>query len=129
MQLADSLRKRNPWEDGGLLFRSVREGARRFLEERSAGRALLVTDESAVGAFREVTFPRCVSAVLDTADALPLFSMPDEVALVLAAGKGRTLAAARFFAGVRRVPVVTFPSSSALDGAFERMRKFLSAVD
>ena len=120
MQLADSLRKRNPWEDGGLFFCSVREGALRFLGERSAGRALLVTDESAVGAFREVTGPRCVSAVLDTSDALPLFSMPDEVALVLATGKGNTLSAARFFAGVRRVPVMTFPSSPALDGAYER---------
>lgn len=123
MQLAQSLRKRNPWEDGGLFFCTVEEGAKRFLNEYPAGKALLVSDASAAGAFRTALAPRCVCAVLDADDALPLFSMPDEVALVLAAGSGKTLAAARYFALVRRVPVALFPSSATLCGAYERERE------
>jgi len=123
MQLAEPLRKKNSphgERDGGLFFCSAEEGASEFLKRFSAGKALFVTDRSSLSAFRKVDTARAVNLVLDVPDALPLFSMPDETAAVLAAGGESTLRAARYFAEIRRVPAALFPSSSALYGTLER---------
>ncbi len=123
MQLAEPLRKKNSsFEEGGggLFFCSAEEGALEVLRRFPAGKALFVTDKSAISAFRRVDSARAVNLVLDVSDALPLFGMPDETAVVLAAGGETTLQAARYFAAVRRVPAALFPSSSALYGALDK---------
>ncbi|MDE7158880.1 MAG: hypothetical protein K2N74_04820, partial [Clostridiales bacterium] len=55
----------------------------------------------------------------------PLFSMPDCVSCVVAAGRKKTLFAARYFAEVRGVPCAVFPSDGALFGAYEPQTELL----
>ncbi len=132
MRLAEySVPKMTPEERGadygredGLLFYSAEEGARRALEQ-IAGKALLVTDADACGMFAELALsPRTISVVFD-GDALSLFSMPDGVSAVLAAGGTAVLHAARYFAEVRGIPCTLFPVRAALDGVFEARGRVL----
>lgn len=105
-------------DGGGLHFCSVEEGVARF-RGRTAGKLLLVSDARSYArlAFASSS-PRALSVVLDGADVLPLFAMPDGVGAIFAAGGEETLTAARFFAEVRRVPCALAPSDAALYGAY-----------
>lgn len=123
MQIAENtVRKRNEGEEyggGELHFVAADEGARRFLSGCGAGKILIVTDSDSYKTLaRTALSPKALSLVYD-GDALALFSMPDGVGSVLAAGGEDVLRAARYFAGVRRVPCALFPSSGTLFGAFE----------
>ena len=127
MQLAmSSVPKTNAQEgkryggEGGLVFCSVKEGFRDFAARHAAAKLLCVYDSSACGAFSRLQkAPRVLSIVLDSEDALPLFSMPDGVSCLVAAGEKRTLQAARFFAKTQGIPCALFPASLTLDGAYE----------
>ena len=108
--------------DGGsaeLSFRTAEETVKENLS-RFAGKVLLLSDATAYARFAPFgRNPRVFSFVAEE-DALPLFTVPEAVSAVFAAGGENTLKSARFFAEVRRVPAVLFPSSSVLRGAFER---------
>ncbi len=123
MQFAEStVRKKNEEEEygrGGLQFMAAQEGARQFLSGCGAGKILVVSDSDSYKTLSQTALsPKALSLVYD-GDALALFSMPDGVGSVLAAGGEDVLRAARYFAGVRRVPCAVFPSSGTLFGAFE----------
>ncbi len=122
MKFAELLPKmKTPGEDsGGLVFCSTEEGVKTCLARHPAGKVLFVSDASALAAFRTALPRRAINVVLDTADSLPLFTASDDVAFIAAAGSATTLRSARFFADVRKIPCAVFPSSAALDGAFER---------
>ena len=107
-------------EEGELVFYSSEQGVRELVKMRPAGKLLMVTDGSALRAFRACLPPRALCLVLDSDDALPLFSSSDDVATVIAAGRESTLMTARFFAQIRKIPCAVFPVSAALDGAYER---------
>lgn len=109
--------KRNPEVFGRAeSFLSLQEIVPAFFR-RTAGRTLFVSDEEA---FPKIAFaarmPRAVNVVVER-DALPLFGMP-EAAGVFAVGGADVMRAARFYAAVRRVPCVLFPTESELYGAF-----------
>lgn len=120
MELAEpSVRKKNPNKDGGgLFFRPIQESAREFASG-TAGKLLVVSDAISYRAVAFLaSFPRTVSVVLE-GDALPLFSMPDGVGGVLAAGGEDTLLAARFYADLIKAPCLLVPSDATLRGATE----------
>ncbi len=128
MRLAEySVRKKNPSEgDGahgdsaGPLFCSLAEGTERTARDFPLGKILLYTDEKSfarLGGF--VRSPRAVSVVQDKADALPLFSMPDGIVCVVAAGKADIMRCARYFSEIRAVPCRLFPSEASLCGTEE----------
>lgn len=126
MGLADrTVRKMNSAFDGedygsedGLLFCETEEDARERLS-RSAGKVLLVSDETACSAFAAIaSHPRALSVVFD-GDCLPLFSMPDGVSCVLASGGSEVLHAARYFAEVRGISCTVYPALATLEGAYE----------
>lgn len=123
MQLAEcSVPKMRPEEgeiygrEDGLLFYSAEEGVKNALG-RFGGKLLLVADEGEISVLG-CSSPRTVTLVFD-GDALPLFSMPDAVSCVLAAGRAPLLRAARYFAEVRGISCVLFPADVSLDGAYE----------
>lgn len=123
MQFAENtVRMRNEEEEyggGGLHFIAAQEGARQFLSGCGAGKILVVSDSESYKTLAQTALaPKALSLVYD-GDALALFSMPDGVGSVLAAGGEDVLRAARYFALVRRVPCAVFPSSGTLFGAFE----------
>ena len=124
MRLAEqSVRKRNAegeeYGGGGLCFCPSAEGVSAFLRENPVGKVLFVADLAAYPVFLPfVRSRRAISLVYD-GDALSLFAMPDEVSCILAAGGEEVLAAARYFAGVRRVSCALFPISGTLFGAVE----------
>lgn len=124
MRLADlsvPMTRPEPSGENDLLrFCRVEDGIGALID-RTAGKLLFVSDSSALQAFTPVTTPRAVFVVLDSADALPLFSMPDGVGGVLAAGGEATLIAARYFAEVRGIPCGLFPSDASLEGAISPM--------
>lgn len=124
MELAASVPKTPPFDSGEEStkeFAGTEEVVRRELAN-CAGKALLLSDGGlALSAF---TSPRAIGAVFE-GDALPLFSMPDGVSRVLAAGDRETLFAARYFAEVRHIPCILFPSDAALDGVFETRGEIL----
>lgn len=106
------------YEEGTVRFLSREEGIGRELARFPAGKLLFVTDGEQIGWFSAVkTSPRALSVVLDGADCLPLFSMPEGVVCVFAAGGKEVLLASRYFAEVRRIPCVLFPSEATLSGA------------
>ena len=106
-------------DEGELVFCSSEEGMRDFMNRRPAGKLLIVTDGSALRAFRTCLPPRALCLVLDSDDCLPLFSCSDDVASIVAAGRESTLVLARYFAEIRKIPCALFPVSAALGGAFE----------
>ena len=102
-----------------LFFSGVKECISAQFSRIAGGKLALVSDPERVWAFREVALsPRAISLVLE-GDALPLFSLPEGVACILAAGGREVLAAARSFAEVRRIPCVLFPAEASLRGASE----------
>lgn len=125
MQLAeDSVRKTNAEEGensgrkGGLIFCPTERAVRERLFE-SDGKTLLLSDKGSFSVFSQAAGSgKTLSIVLDEEDALPLFSMPDGVRRVFAAGGAETLKAARCFAAIRDLPCTLFPASLAMDGVF-----------
>ena len=128
MRLAEfSVRKKNS-EAGDFYGREdepIFAVAKDFVREellRSAGKVLLVS-EGACDVFSDaICSPRTISVVFD-GDCLPLFSMPDGVSRVLAAGGSELLRAARYFAEVRGISCTLFPADAALCGAYEKHSK------
>ena len=120
MTFAELLPKTNALgqETGELIFCSSDEGVREATKIRPAGKMLFITDGSALKAFRACLPPRTLRLVLDSDDCLPLFLSSDDASIVAAAGQKNTLVAARFFAQIRKIPCVLFPTSAALDGVF-----------
>lgn len=120
-----SVPKRDPEAGGsttdgcGLHFCTIAEAASEF-SRRTAGRLLLVADAGSYPQLAPLSLqPRAMLVVLTGADVLPLFTMPDGVGAVFAAGGEETLVAARFFAGVRGIPCALAPADGALRGVFE----------
>ena len=94
---------------------AVREWSSRF----AGGKLALVSDAPRFAVFRAFALsPRAISLILEE-DALPLFSLPEGVSCVMAAGGEEVLAAARCFAEVRRLPCLLLPADAALEGARE----------
>lgn len=87
--------------------------------KNAPGKVLCVFDQTGCIFSEAALSPRTISAVFD-GDCLPLFSMPDGVSRVLAAGSAETLRAARYFAEVRGIGALLFPVSGMFDGVFER---------
>ena len=110
-------------EEGELVFCKSEEGIRKFVQMRPAGKLLIVTDGSALKAFRTCLPPHSLCLILDSDDCLPLFSSSDDVSSIVAAGRESTLALARFFAEIRKIPCAVFPVSAALDGAYEHYKE------
>lgn len=109
-----------PTDECGLHFCPIEEAAAAF-RARTAGKTLFVSDERSYARLAfAATFPRAVSVVLESADALPLFSMPDGVGAVFVAGGEETLLSARFYAEVVGLPCAVAPSDGALYGALSR---------
>lgn len=114
--------KRKPEAGGeatdGLHFCTVEEAVASF-SARTAGKTLFLSDARSYPRLAfAATRPRALSVVLEGADALPLFAMPEGVGAVFAAGGEETLRAARFFAAVRGVPCALAPADGALYGVF-----------
>lgn len=123
MELAASVPKTTPFcgDESTKEFAGTEEVVKRELAH-CAGKALLLSDGAlALSAFPS---PRAIGAVFE-GDALPLFSMPDGISRVMAAGDRETLFAARYFAEVRNIPCILFPSDAALDGVFEKRGEIL----
>ena len=96
---------------------SVREETERFLL-RTAGKVLLLSDSVSFPALLPAArLARAVTLIYD-GDALAPFAL-SEGGCVLASGGAEVLRAARFFAAVRRLPCMIFPTHAACDGAFE----------
>lgn len=104
---------------GGLSFCPINNSVKEFAS-RTAGKLLVVSDGTSYYALAwAASLPRTISVVLDGEDALPLFTMPDGVGGVFAAGNANTLRTARLFAQVRRIPCTVAPTQSSMDGVFE----------
>ena len=100
---------------------SVRDGTEAFLAH-TAGKALILADSVTFSALLPAArLSRAVTVVFD-GDALSLFALP-EVGCVLACGGAQTMRAARYFAGVRRIPCMLFPADSTFDGVYEARAK------
>ena len=121
MRLDGSLPMTNVEEyEGEPEWIETEEGIRRAMAEYGAGKILLSSDAEACRVFSSAACsPRAVSVVFD-GDCLPFFSMPDGVSCVIAAGGRDVLLAARYFAEVRGIGCVLFPSEASLDGAYDR---------
>ncbi|MGN0823183.1 MAG: hypothetical protein ACI4NG_05360 [Candidatus Gallimonas sp.] len=112
-------RKDDTEEKDEPLFCDAGEAVKRALSEIPIGKVLFVSDENGFGAFAPFSrSPRAVGVISASGDALPLFSMPDGITLVLAAGDADTMRAARYFATVRKIPCRLFPTDGALDGVY-----------
>lgn len=125
MRLAEiSVPKMNPFNGtgcgtaDGLRFCSAAEAVKEAVESRL--RPLFVADGGTYGVFMPPKTPRAVTMVLDTEDALALFSAPDDIGCVVAAGGPSVLRAARAFAAIRRANCYLLPAEATFDGAFER---------
>ena len=102
-----------------LLFSTVREAAEAQFSRFAGGKLALVSDPERFALFRGFALsPRALSLILEE-DALPLFSLPEGVSCILAAGGEGVLTAARCFAEVRRIPCVLFPADASLRGVSE----------
>lgn len=102
----------------GLCFCSAAEGVKEAIADRV--RPLFVADSGACNVFLPPPSSRAVTLLLDTEDALPLFSASDDVDCVIAAGGPSVLRAARVFAEIRRVDCFLLPAEATFEGAFER---------
>ncbi len=127
MQIAERVPMTNAVETGKaedgdeLHFCSLADAVAEFAAE-TAGKILFVSDGETCPALAfAARLKRAISVVLDGADALPLFSVPDTVGAVFAAGGEEALLAARFFAAVRRVPCAVAPSDGTCYGVFGDM--------
>ena len=123
MRLSDRpVQKMNEEEYGReeLHFVPTETGARAFFQTACAGKLLIVSDGESYKRLSRFAVSVNALALIYDGDALPLFSMPDDVGGVLAAGGEDVLLAARYFATVRRLPCAVFPSSGTLFGAFEK---------
>ena len=102
-----------------LLFSTVRERTEAQFSRFAGGKLALVSDPERFALFRGFALsPRALSLILEE-DALPLFSLPEGVSCILAAGGEGVLIAARCFAEVRRIPCVLFPADASLRGVSE----------
>ena len=102
-----------------LLFSTVQEAAEAQFSRFAGGKLALVSDPERFALFRGFALsPRALSLILEE-DALPLFSLPEGVSCILAAGGEGVLIAARCFAEVRRIPCVLFPADASLRGVSE----------
>ncbi len=129
MKLAEhSVRKMTPaaqngtpdGEECGLIFCRIEEGLARVREEVPIGTLFLVADEEGFSFFSPYAgAPRMFNMVTDGADALPLFSAPDGVTCICAAGGTNLLRCARYFAEINRIPCYLFPAFASCDGAEE----------
>ncbi len=87
---------------------------------RVAGKILLISDGEAVHTLAPFsTAVRTLFVVLERGDALPLFTMPDGVGGVIAAGGADVMRAARFYAAMQKVTPLLLPAEAAMDGAVE----------
>ena len=111
--------------DEKITFCNAEEAIRASMN--CAGKVLLVSDGSTIFSDAACS-PRTISVVFD-GDCLPLFSMPDTIAKVLASGGEELLRAARYFAEVRGIPCVLFPTDGALDGALDTKGKIFLAEE
>ena len=109
-------------EDGGLggLSFCPLENAVENAIPRFAGKILFVSDAHTLNRFAPFARGARAMSVVTETDALPLFTMPDSVSAVFAAGGEVTIRSARFFAEVRRIPCLLFPSNAALFGVYEQ---------
>ncbi len=107
--------------ESGPIFCKTEEAVRRALA-LSPGKVLLLSDGAL--ALSPFASPRTLSMVFD-GDVISLFSMPDGVSRVLAAGDGETLLAARYFAEVRGIGCTLFPSDASLEGVREQKGEVL----
>ncbi len=116
---ADPVRKTTSEENlyGSVRFAQAAEEIGRFFG-RTAGKIVAVIDGSALSVLSAASCARTVSVVFE-GDALPLFSLP-EAGGVIACGGAETLKAARFFAGLHRIPCLVVPSHASLEGAICR---------
>lgn len=87
---------------------------------RTAGKAVIVTDGFLLARLSAVSAAPRTLFVLFDGDALPLFSMPDGVGAVIAAGGAAALRAARFYAAMQHAACLVLPSEASLFGAVER---------
>lgn len=120
-QNAISLPKKRPMDGqaGELRFGTASDAIEAY-HVRTAGKILLISDGEDLALLAPFsTSPRALSVVLTDGDALPLFTMPDGVGGVIAAGGRDVLCAARLFAQVHRLRPLLLPSDGALDGACE----------
>ena len=99
-------------------FCGVEETLREMLS-CSSGKVLLIADSGHFSVFAPVGHPRAIFVVLESEDALPLFTMPDGVSGIAAVGGEFAMRAARYFAEARSVNCLLFPAEPALDGVFE----------
>ena len=123
MRLSDRPVQRMKEEEYGgeeLHFAPTEAGAREFLSKARGEKLLVVSDGDSYKRLSRFAVSANALALVYDGDALPLFSMPDDVGGVLAAGGEAVLLAARYFAKVRRIPCAVFPSSGTLFGAFEK---------
>lgn len=106
----------------GLCFCSAQDAISELLP-RLGGKVLLAGDAGAMSALAPFGRSSRTVTVVAEEDALPLFSMPDGIGAVIAAGVAKTLLSARFFAGIRRIPCYLFPVSADLYGVFGKRGK------
>lgn len=135
MRLADtSVRKKNPapaaeerrYGSGRPHFCAAEEAAAALKARFPAGTFVFLTDERSFALSKLFPPRRTVTLVQETAEALPLFSMPDSTVCAVAAGSAPVFSAARYFAEVRRIPCVLFPSDARCEGiAISRGRVLL----
>lgn len=116
---AYSLPKRKPEEGQAVNLRfSASEDAIAAYHARNAGKILLVSDGEELAALATSSrSSRTLFLVLDEADALPLFAMPDGVGGIVAAGGKCAMLAARFYALMQGITPLLLPSDAALCGA------------
>ena len=106
-------------EEEQLLFCDASEAIGAY-HARVAGKILLISDSEAVQTLAPFsTAVRTLFVVLERGDALPLFTMPDGVGGVIAAGGEGVMRAARFYAAMQKVTPLLLPADAAMDGAME----------
>lgn len=104
--------------DSELRFCGAEEALRELLANAS-GKVLFIADSGFFSVFAPVSHPRAIFVVLESEDALPLFTMPDGVSGIAAVGGEFTMRAARYFAEARGARCLLFPAEPAQDGVFE----------
>ncbi len=103
----------------GLRFGATFEAIEAY-HVRTAGKILLISDGEDLATIAPFSRSgRAVFVVLAEGDALPLFTMPDGVGGVVAAGGEEVMRAARFYAGLQKLTPLLLPSDAALDGVCE----------
>ena len=106
------------YDSDKLRFCGAEEALREMLAHAS-GKVLLIADSGFFSVFAPIDHPRAIFVVLESEDALPLFTMPDGVSGIAAVGGEFAMRAARYFAEARGVRCLLFPAESAQDGVYE----------